>query len=154
MVREAQQTVELRDGERELREVEIDILDVPDELEEVVGDEFDLCKDLLPPGPEVPHVADVLDDLLVGKRPHRIRAVPILSESLDINGMLTEEVIRIAVGLFRIDRTQSRGRTGKSLQQSVSYPDVTPIVIGSDRSGRRTSRPSNITSMWTSPPPR
>jgi hypothetical protein len=44
VVREAQQAVELRDGERELREVEFDILGVPDEREEVVGDEFDLAR--------------------------------------------------------------------------------------------------------------
>jgi hypothetical protein len=59
VVREAQQGVELRDGEREFREVEVDILGVPDELEEIVGDEFDLCEELLPSGSEVPDVADV-----------------------------------------------------------------------------------------------
>nr|WP_239638650.1 hypothetical protein [Halorubrum saccharovorum] len=72
VVREAQKTVKLRDGERELREVEVDVLGVTDELEEVVGDEFDLCEEFFPLGAEVPYVADVLDDLLVGERPHRI----------------------------------------------------------------------------------
>jgi hypothetical protein len=75
VVGEAKQAVELRDGERQLREVELDVLGVPDELKEVGGDEFDLCEELLPPGPEVPDVADVLDDLLVGERTHRDRAV-------------------------------------------------------------------------------
>jgi len=32
-------------------------LGVPDELEEVVGNEFDLCEELFSPGPEVAHVA-------------------------------------------------------------------------------------------------
>nr|WP_233741106.1 hypothetical protein [Halobaculum saliterrae] len=35
----------------------------------------------------------MLDDLLVGERAHRIRAVPVLSEALDVDGVLTEEVV-------------------------------------------------------------
>ena len=66
---------------------------VPDELEEVVGDEFDLCEDLLPLGPEVPGVPDVFDNPLVCERAHRIRAVAILDEALDIDGVPAEEVV-------------------------------------------------------------
>jgi len=107
IVRKPKQTVELRDGERKLGEIEVDVLGIPDELEEVVGDEFDLCEDLLPPGPEVLYVPNVFDDLLVGERAHRIRAVAILGESLHVDGVFPKK----------------------------SYPEVTPIVIGSARPG-------------------
>jgi len=40
VVREPQQGMELRNGGRELREVELDVLSVPDELEEVVDSMF------------------------------------------------------------------------------------------------------------------
>lgn len=42
-----------------------DLLGVGDELDEVVGHQLDLLEKALPPGPEVRHIADQFDDLLV-----------------------------------------------------------------------------------------
>ncbi|ERG97392.1 MAG: hypothetical protein J07HQW2_03878, partial [Haloquadratum walsbyi J07HQW2] len=100
------------------------------ELEEVVGDEFDLCEELLPPGPEVPHVADMFDDLLIGERAHRVRAVAILSETLHVDGVLAEEVvarrqlpIAEAVGLSVDSRSAD---TGVSDATSVVFTVIIP----------------------------
>ena len=90
--------------------------DLTDELEEVVSDEFGLCEEFRPPGPEVSHVANVSDGLLVGERAHRVRAVAVLGEPLHVDGVLAEEAVA------RLDAHRDRVRpAGQAHLEAVEH---------------------------------
>ena len=65
---ELQQGIELFEVERDVSEIDGDLLGVGDEFQQVVGDQFQLFEDGFPPRPEAVNVADVLDDFPIGQR--------------------------------------------------------------------------------------